>query len=178
MLNSTPRLTKARAAACLAALLLMPLSGVWAQQCRGCAGEDTTHRMHVLPGAGLRFGAPQKASVALGVVVGEDWQANGHDHSRNVGLLIEPGLSAGRASVAYISHGFGSFGSGVAIAASALRTWDDPWWSRENTTYVGGELTVWPIVFIGPRIGLFRAVNSPASLTKRWMVTLDFGFGL
>jgi hypothetical protein len=175
-LLSCPRL---RGLVLLSAAFALPRLALRAQQqCRGCAGEDTVHHTHVLPGVGLRVGAPAKASVALGVVVGEDWQKNGRDNSRNVGLFAEPGLSGGRLSVAYINHGFGSFGSGYAIAATALRTWNDPWWSRENTTYAGGELILWPIVFIGPRVGLFRAVNSPASLTKRWMVTVDFGFGL
>lgn len=169
---------RSRSAALVAILLALPVGSLLAQRCRGCADEDTTHRTHIVPGVGLRIGAPAKASVALGLIVGEDWQQHGRDHSRNIGLFAEPGIASGRLSVAYINHGFGSFGSGYSIAATALRTWDDPWWARQNTTYAGGELTVWPIFFFGPRVGLFRAINSPASLTKRWMVTLDFGFGL
>jgi hypothetical protein len=160
------------------AMLAVPHAALRAQKCPSCADEDTVRRSHIVPGIGLRVGAPAKASVALGVVVGEDWQMNGRDHSRNVGLFAEPGLASGRLSFAYINHGYGSFGSGFGIAATALRTWKDPWWARENTTYAGGEVIIWPIVFVGPRIGLFRAVNAPASLTKRWMVTFDFGFGL
>ena len=148
-----------------------------AQRCRDCvAGEDTVPRTHVLPGLGLHVGEPQKASIAGGVVLGEDWREKGHDRSRNVGLWIEPGLSGGRASVAYIDHGFGSFGSGFAIGPTVLRTWKDPWIAKENHTYVGGELMVWPIVFVGPRIGLFRSVSS--GTPHSWFVSVDFGFGL
>jgi hypothetical protein len=161
-----------------AALLSLPAI-TSAQQCRSCVAEDTLRRTHVVPGTGFRVGAPQKVSAALGVVVGEDWQENGHDHSRNVGLFAEPGLAAGRASLGYIDHGFGNFGSGFMIAATAMRTWRDPWWAKENVTYVGGEATLWPIVFIGPRVGVFRAVGATgAGLAKRWLVTFDFGFGL
>jgi hypothetical protein len=148
-----------------------------AQRCRDCVpGEDTVPRSHLLPGLGVHVGAPQKASIAGGVVIGEDWRENGRDHSRNVGLWVEPGLSGGRASVAYISHGYGSFGSGFAVGASVLRTWKDPWIAKENLTYIGGDVMLWPIVFVGPRIGLFRSVTSGAE--NRWFVSFDFGFGL
>ncbi|HEY4218010.1 MAG TPA: hypothetical protein VGM67_12785 [Gemmatimonadaceae bacterium] len=158
---------------------LVPLATLRAQSCRGCVEEDTVPRTHIVPGLGLRVGAPQKASVALGVVLGEDWQTHGHDRSRNVGVFAEPGLSAGRASIAYIDHGYGNFGSGFGVAATVMRTWRDPWWAKENVTYAGGEITLWPILFLGPRVGVFRAMGtSGAGLAKRWLVTFDFGFGL
>jgi len=179
MLNwKTPSLSSAVALLALVALLV-PLASARAQDCRSCVAEDTLPRTHIVPGYGLRVGAPQKASAAVGVVLGEDWQTHGHDHSRNVGLFAEPGLSAGRVSLAYIDHGYGSFGSGFGVAASVMRTWRDPWWAKENVTYAGGEIILWPIVFVGPRIGVFRAVGaSGAGLAKRWLVTFDFGFGL
>src|SRR5947209_2536855 len=77
-----------------------------AQRCRGCSDEDTLRRPHIVPALGVRFGTPQKASAAIGVLLGEDWQKNGRDYSRNVALFAEPGLSAGRASLAYVSHGY------------------------------------------------------------------------
>jgi len=148
-----------------------------AQACASCVAEDTSHHIHVLPAIGLHVGAPQKASAALGVVVGEDWQRGGREHSRNAAAYIEPGISAGRASVAYVDHGFGSFGSGFGLAATVLRTWQDPWTVSPNVTYVGGEVLIWPILFTGPRIGLFRGVTSPLR-SKRWFVSFDFGIGL
>ena len=155
----------------------VPRSSAGAQRCRTCAGEDTVRRMHIGPALGLHVGTPQKASIALGVVVGEDWQQDKRDHSRNIAIFAEPGLSGGRASIAYVDHGFGSFGSGFGVAGTVLRTWKDPWTARENATYAGGEIIVWPIVFLGPRVGLFRSIaGNPTS--KKWFVSLDFGIGL
>jgi hypothetical protein len=134
-------------------------------------------RTHVLPAWGLHAGEPQKASAALGVVLGEDWQAARRDHSRNVALFAEPGLAAGRASIAYVDKGYGSFGSGFGIAASLLRTWNDPWVAKENVTYVGADVLLWPIVFVGPRVGLFHSVTGPSG-SRKWFVAFDFGVGL
>jgi hypothetical protein len=154
-----------------------PTATLGAQSCPGCSTDTTTVHMHVAPALGLRVGAPQKASAALGLLVGVDWQKNHRDHSRNGTIFLEPGLSAGRASVAYVDHGYGSFGSGFGIAATALRTWEDPWGAKQNATYVGGELILWPIVFIGPRVGLFRSVAGDVG-SKKWFFSFDFGIGL
>jgi hypothetical protein len=160
-----------------AAAAFHPGASLAAQGCRGCTPEDTLHHVHVLPALGLHFGTPQKASAALGVVVKEDWQKDAHDHSRSIAVFAEPGLSAGRASVAYIDHGYGSFGSGFGIAATALRTWEDPWTVKENTTYAGGEIILWPIVFVGPRIGVFRSLTSNTT-SRKWFLSFDLGIGL
>lgn len=158
-------------------LLVVAPSVVLAQRCRRseCA-EDTVPHPHILPALGVHFGTPQKVSAALGVVLGEDWQQNGRDHSRNVALFVEPGLSATRASVAYVSHGFGAFGSGFAIGPSVLRTYNDPWTVKQNVTYLGGDLTIWPVIFTGPRVGVFRRVSGFDP--RRWFVSIDFGIGL
>ena len=160
--------------AVLAASSAVPAT-VRAQRCRGCS-EDTVPRSHILPALGLHFGAPQKASAAVGVVVGEDWQQNGRDHSRNVALFVEPGLSAGRASIAYVDHGFGAFGSGFAIGPSVLRTWKDPITVQPNVTMLGVDLAVWPVLFTGPRVGVFRRVAGMDS--RRWFFSFDVGIGL
>ena len=116
------------------AALLVPRLSAGAQRCATCAPEDTTRRTHISPALGVHFGTPQKASLALGVVVGEDWQKDAHDHSRKVAIFAEPGLGGGRASVAYVDHGYGSFGSGFGLAGTVLRTWKDPWGAKENAT--------------------------------------------
>lgn len=140
-------------------------------------GEDTIPRTHILPALGVHVGTPQKASIALGVVLGEDWQKDGRDHARNVALFVEPGLGAGRASLAYVDHGYGQFGSGFGVAATVIRTWKDPWTVAKNQTFVGGELILWPIVFVGPRIGLFRNVTTTGASSDKWFVSIDFGVG-
>jgi hypothetical protein len=165
-----------RGLAALALLAVVPTLAR-AQRCRTCETEDTMPRGHIWPALGIHAGMPQKASAALGVVVGETWQRNGREHARNIALFAEPGLSAGRASIAYVDHGYGSFGSGFGVAATVLRTWKDPWVAKENVTYAGGEIILWPIVFTGPRIGLFRSVSG-APGSSRWFVALDLGIGL
>ncbi|HEX4684719.1 MAG TPA: hypothetical protein VH277_18520 [Gemmatimonadaceae bacterium] len=169
-------MNRARGLAALALLFVMP-AAARAQACRTCQTEDTTPRGHIWPALGIHAGAPQKASAALGVVVGETWQRNGREHARNIALFAEPGLSAGRASIAYVDHGYGSFGSGFGVAATLLRTWNDPWVAKENVSYVGGEIILWPIVFTGPRVGVFRSVSGPAG-SSRWFVGVDLGIGL
>ena len=107
-------------------LALIAIACGTAHDLQAQSGEDTVARTHVVPALGLRVGTPQKFSAAVGVIVGEDWQKNGRDHSHNIGLFVEPGVSAGRASLAFLDHGFGSFGSGFGLAATAMRTWKDP----------------------------------------------------
>lgn len=140
-------------------------------------GEDTLPRGHIVPAFGIRVGGPQKVSAALGVLLGEDWQKNGREHSRNVALFAEPGLGAGRVSLAYVDHGYGTFGSGFAVAATVLRTWREPWTVKPNVTYAGGEVILWPILFVGPRVGLLHTVGGMPG-DKRWLVSFDFGIGL
>ena len=149
-----------------------------ATPCRGaeCSQDTTPTKRHTFPALGLRVGTPQKVSVALGVVLGVDWQNRGNDYSRDVAFFVEPGLGATRASVAYI-NGIGNMGSGFGLAATALRTSGKPWTMTRNTTYIGGELFLWPVFLAGPRLALFRRVSGDAML-GRWFLGADFGFGL
>jgi hypothetical protein len=155
------------------ATLLVAGASAHAQNIR----TDSTTRFHVLPALGVHIGTPQRASAALGIVVGEDFVREGRDHSRNIALFAEPGLGAGRASLAYVSHGYGSFGSGFGFAATALRTWQEPWQLEPNQTYVGGEVLFWPILFVGPRVGLLRNVST-VEMSRHWFWSLSFGIGL
>jgi len=164
-----------RASCVVGFVLFTATAAASAQRCRGC-DEDTVPRGHIVPALGVHFGTPQKASAALGVVVGEDWQKDGRDHSRNVALFVEPGLSAGRASVAYLDHGFGAFGSGFAIGPSVLRTWKDPLTVKPNVTFLGIDATLWPVLFTGPRVGVFRRVAGNDS--HKWFFSFDIGIGL
>ena len=139
--------------------------------CASCI-DSITGQWHMLPAVGLRIGTPQKASAALGLVAGKNYRENGH--TEDATIYVEPGVSAGRATLGYLS-GFGNMGTGFGVGATALRTWKTPWTLRTNTTYVGGEAWLWPIFFSGPRVGLFREITG----TKHgWFLTADFGFGL
>jgi hypothetical protein len=140
-------------------------------RCPSCM-DSVSGRWHMLPALGLRAGIPQKLSAALGIVTGRNYREKGH--SDDIALYVEPGLSAGRASLGYMS-GFGNMGTGFGIAGTAMRTWKDPINLATNATYVGGELWVWPLFFSGPRIGAFRKITG---VTRGWYFTADFGFGL
>lgn len=142
-----------------------------AQNCPSCV-DSITGNWHIFPALGLRAGTPQKASAALGLVTGRNYRENGH--TQDLTLYVEPGLSAGRATLGYLSA-FGNMGAGYGIGATAMRTWRDPLTLRENATYVGGEAWLWPLFFTGPRIGLFREMTGAK---HGWFFTADFGFGL
>ena len=146
-----------------------------AQRCRDCVPEDTTRHAAFHPALGLRIGEPQQASVAVGLLAGSRWLSRGRERARDAALFVEPGLSAGRVSVGYAGYGRG-MGSGAAITATALRTWRNPWGVKPNVTYLGGELFVWPLVFIGPRVGVFHSV-SPGNAANRWLFSFDLGVG-
>jgi hypothetical protein len=146
-----------------------------AQRCRDCVPEDTTRHVAFHPALGLRIGEPQQASVAVGVLAGSRWQSRGREHARDAALFVEPGLSGGRVSLGYGAYGRG-LGSGGAIAATVLRTWRNPWGVKPNVTYAGGELFVWPLMFIGPRVGVFHSI-SPGNAANRWLFSVDLGVG-
>ncbi len=136
---------------------------------------DSVSRIRVRPALGLRFGTPERASLALGIVTGTEWKTASHPTSPEVAMYVEPGWSGGRASLGLIK-GIGNLGSGIGVAGTVLRTWNDPWGLRDNQTYVGGEVWAWPLFFVGPRLGIFRSVRGTAG--KGWFITGDFGFGL
>jgi hypothetical protein len=140
-------------------------------RCPSCV-DSVSGEWHVLPALGIRAGIPQKLSGAVGVVAGKNYRERGH--TEDVAVYVEPGLGAGRASLAYM-NGFGNMGSGFGIAATALRTWRDPLNLKTNETFVGGELWAWPMFFSGPRVGLFRKITGTS---RGWYLTADFGFGL
>jgi hypothetical protein len=140
-------------------------------RCPSCV-DSVSGEWHVLPALGIRAGIPQKVSGAVGIVAGKNYRERGH--TEDVAVYIEPGLGAGRASLAYM-NGFGNMGSGFGVAATALRTWRDPLNLKTNETFVGGEVWAWPMFFSGPRVGLFRKITGTS---RGWYLTADFGFGL
>src|ERR1044071_5809428 len=120
----------------IAVLAALPVAARAQNRCPSCM-DSVAGEWHMLPALGLRAGIPQKASAALGIVAGKNYRERGH--TEDVALYVEPGLSAGRASLGYIS-GFGNMGSGFGIAATAMRTWKDPINLKTNETFAGGEI--------------------------------------
>jgi hypothetical protein len=157
--------------AALTVVAALPAGARAQNRCPSCM-DSVSGQWHMLPALGLRAGIPQKASAAVGIVAGRNYRERGH--TEDVAVYVEPGLSAGRASIGYIS-GFGNMGSGFGFAGTAMRTWKDPINLSTNATYLGGELWAWPMFFTGPRLGIFRRVNGGS---KGWFFTADFGFGL
>ena len=129
----------------------------------------------IFPILGARFGMPQRVSVTAGVGLEVGGVPGQRDASQEVLLALAPGLGAERASLTYV-YSTGRYGGGVAVGPSVLRTVRHPWNAPANATYVGIDLAVLPIIAIGPRVGLFRRVSTPASDTP-WLMTFDFGFG-
>ena len=123
------------------------------------------------PAFGLHIGAPQKVSLALGV---GRWRESTDDSNDGVFGLVEPGLGAGRASVGYL-RSRGNLNAGLAIRASALRTWRDPWSVEPNRTDVGLEGSAHFAVF-GVRAGAFRRTTSTTG--GAFLFTIDGGLFL
>ena len=170
------------ATVCFIAAAFSPSSVARAQGCTECDPDTVPRRTLILPALGARVGIPEKVSGAIGLVAGFEWRTNGRLRTRDFALFVEPGVGASRASIAYMDAR--NFGSGVGIAATVLRTADDTWTNGKNafafppnTTLIGGELLIWPVFLVGPRIGLFHPVGAIAG-SRRWFVSADFGFGL
>ena len=134
------------------------------------APTDSSSHPHLFPVLGWSVGSPQKVSLALGVGA----ENRPHDRLRGPIIVVEPGVSGGRLSAGY-GRLLNNLGSGFAVAAAALRTWNSPWTLSPNQTYVGGEAVMWPLFYVGPRVGLFRQVTGTG--TRGWFVTADLSLG-
>jgi hypothetical protein len=142
-----------------------------AVQTGGTQGPD----LRLFPFLGVRAGTPQRLSVSAGAGLDLDPTADPGKRSREVLLALAPGLGAERASLTFV-YSTGRMGAGIAGGLTALRTVDHPWNAPENATYIGADLSVLPIIAIGPRVGFLRRVSAPTS-DRSWIWTLDFGFG-
>lgn len=129
----------------------------------------------VFPFLGVRFGVPQRFSISGGLGLNLDPTDGPDQPSRELLLSLAPGMGAERASLTFV-HSSGRFGSGIAGGATAIRTVGRPWNAPANATYVGVDLSILPIIGIGPRLGLLRRVSNPTD-DRAWLWTLDFGFG-
>ncbi len=155
------------------ALLLLPTAT--RAQSAVQAGGVPVPAASIFPFLGARFGTPARFSVSGGIGLNLDPGAEATQPSREILLALAPGLGAERGSLTFV-YSPGRFGGGIAGGASVIRTIDHPWNAPENTTYVGVDLAVLPIIAIGPRVGVLRRVSG-ATNDRPWIWTLDFGFG-
>jgi hypothetical protein len=123
---------------------------------------------------GVTYGAPYKWALSYGMgLVREsptsDWCLLG---AAKVGL-------GGASMNIGLANSIGHWGSGAALTAGFLRTFDDPLKATAKRNYVGASLHVWPVLALGGEIGYYtRLGNDPVGLgTKRGMVTWSAGFG-
>ena len=169
------RSRSALSTATVAALLCLAAPGAARAQSAVDAGAVDVPSAQVFPFFGARFGTPQRFSVSGGLGMNLDRGRDADQPSRELLLALSPGLGAERASLTYV-YSTGRFGGGIAGGLTALRTIDHPWNAPANATYMGVDLSVLPIIAIGPRIGILRRVSTPTD-NKAWIWTLDFGFG-
>jgi hypothetical protein len=161
------RVHRALLRATLVLLFAAPVTS--ALRAQASPAEGTRTRLG--PAFGLHVGAPQKVSLALGV---GRWRESTGDKLDGVFGLVEPGLGAGRASVGYL-RSRGNLNTGLAVRASALRTWRDPWSVAPNRTYVGLEASAHMAIF-GVRAGVFR--RTTAATDRAVLFTIDAGLFL
>ena len=153
----------------LRAMLVLLFATAVTPPLRAQAPSPVVHT-RIGPAFGLHVGAPQKVSLALGA---GRWRESGDDYDGVFGL-VEPGLGAGRASVGYL-RSRGNLNAGLAVRASALRTWRDPWSVEPNRTFVGVEASAHALIF-NVRAGAFR--RTTAAEGRAVLFTIDGGLFL
>ncbi len=129
------------------------------------------------PTWGVEAGAPQRATVSVGLLLG-DARGDGFDLGRNLVLVqVQPGLGGGRVSLGFAPFAASASGlvfAGVALKASLLRTWGTPSGAAAGQTYVGAQLDVAWIV--KGSVGWLTRVGAGGA--KHTLVTWSVGVGL
>lgn len=123
---------------------------------------------------GLTYGAPYKWALAYGMGMVRE--------TDNLDLCFLGAAKVGLGGAGFsvgLANSLGRFGSGSALTAGVLRTFNDPLGAQPQRTYAGVSLHVWPLLALGGEIGYYTplgkdAVGAPAS---RGMVTWSAGFG-
>ena len=132
----------------------------------------------VTPTGGWHVGIPQKASVAVGIARTREWSdaAGQNIDYDQMFALLEPGLSAGRASVGYMRR-LAGVGSAFTVRGSVMRTWRTPWVAHTEQTFFGIEGSLLPVFFLGARFGVFVRPDADAP-GRRVLFTADLSVGM
>jgi len=148
-----------------------------AQSNEADAGDVQVEReFGVAPVWGVSAGQAQLISASIGIVVGMEPKAGSFRCGNaywldGVLLQVDAGLGGGKASVGLATS---NPPYGMAIKASALRTWSRAWGATPDNTYVGLEAEL--VASVSLSLGYMRRVSGsggPANL-----LTWGFGFGL
>ena len=116
--------------------------------------------------AGLHFGGPVRAALAVGVI----WmRPTGSDHGQGPILLAEPGLGGHRISAGYL-FARGNLGQFASVRATGLALRRNGW-----SRYAGLDLQVQPLFVIGGRLGAFLPLQSAASRRLLWIADVSLG---
>ncbi|HYW31710.1 MAG TPA: hypothetical protein VE869_09405 [Gemmatimonas sp.] len=88
------------------------------------------------------------------------------------------GFGAARGTIG-IGRSNGPLGSGVALSGGVMRTFGGAWGATPRRTYVGGGITVWPVLGLGAEIGYYVRLGDEAgaSTRQRRILTWSAGFG-
>lgn len=123
---------------------------------------------------GLTYGAPLKWALSYGM--GYVRESNSQDLC--VLGAARVGFGGASANVG-IANSLGPFGSGAAVTAGLMRTFDRPLGASPRRTYVGASLHVWPLLALGGEIGVYTRVGADAAgeTRGRRLVAWSFGFG-
>lgn len=122
---------------------------------------------------GLTYGAPFKFALAYGMgYVREsetaDWCFLG---AAKVGL-------GGASFNVGLANSLGHWGSGTAVTAGILRTFDNPLGAMAKRTYVGGSVHLWPLLALGGELGYYVPLGRDGQGERgNGMVTWSAGFG-
>lgn len=123
---------------------------------------------------GLTYGAPLKWALSYGMGFVTE------SETRDWCVLGAAKVGFGGASMNVgIANALGHWGSGTAVTAGVLRTFNDPMGAVARRTYVGGSVHLWPLLGLGAEVGYYTRVGADAAgLTRgRGMVTWSAGFG-
>jgi hypothetical protein len=116
---------------------------------------------HLVPGVHIGSPALVSALLAVGRCIGCT-----NFVVRHVFVSVEPGMNAGRMSLGYASAKSVQMPVGFTARATFLRRWRDV-----GVNYAGVEVSG-HLIFIGPRVGLFREIGG-----KGGRLSLDYSLG-
>ena len=122
---------------------------------------------------GLTYGAPLKWALSYGM----GWVRE--SEQRDWCFLGAAKMGFGGASLNVgLANSLGHWGSGVALTAGVLRTFNDPLGALAKRTYVGGNLHVWPLLALGGDVGYYVPIGRDAPDTKgKGLLVWSTGFG-
>ncbi len=137
------------------------------------AGESSSWNFEQCLG-GLNYGAPYKLAISYGAGFVRE-----SDADICIPVVGRIGLGAMGVSTG-IALSSGPFGSGLALTAGVLRSFNSPLNALPNRNHAGVSLHLWPLLGLGGEIGLYQRLGKdtePVSRSRKLLVwSAGFGF--